>query len=64
MLGEITEHGTFYRAHESLSWELDRRAPWPEVVAVAREAALIEAACNPPEGKIIALVEWIAEPDR
>jgi hypothetical protein len=64
LLYSVTDSGAFWRGHESLDREFDRRTPWPAVVAAARESALLEAAFVPQLPNLFVELEWIDESDR
>jgi hypothetical protein len=55
-----TTHGV---EHHRLNRALDRSAPWPEVVAAARDAALMEATFLMPIDNLYASIEWIDQRD-
>jgi hypothetical protein len=61
---EVTSHGVYWRRHERLDQERDWDAPWAQLVADAREAALLEAEFIPRCENLVATVEWIDESDR
>lgn len=64
MLFSVTDRGTFWQGHESLDQDLDRHAPWLELVETARENALLEAAFVPQQAHLFVTLEWIDESDR
>ncbi|MER5628583.1 HEAT repeat domain-containing protein [Streptosporangium sp. NPDC002544] len=62
-LWTATDTGTYWTNHETLHWEFDPHASWPQMVAIARETALLEAAFVAIRGDLFATVEWIDESD-
>jgi hypothetical protein len=60
----VREHGHLYGTrHERAGWVYDRSLPWPENVADARDAALLEAGFVQDTGDLVAMIEWIGEDD-
>ncbi|MFB9528115.1 hypothetical protein [Nonomuraea roseola] len=62
-LWRTTDTGIYWTDHETLHWEFDPHAPWPQTVAITRETALMEAAFVTVHGNLFAAVEWIDESD-
>ncbi|MEU4830760.1 HEAT repeat domain-containing protein [Streptosporangium sp. NPDC023615] len=62
-LWTVTDTGTYWTDHETLSREFDPHAPWPQAVAIAGETALLETAIIPARENLVAFVEWIDESD-
>jgi HEAT repeat protein len=58
---EVSDRGVFWQRHDMLDRDFDWAAPWPQLVAEAREYALLEAAFIPRRENLAATVEWIDE---
>lgn len=60
MIWRVRDRGQLYwTEHERVSWAFDRSRPWPENVAGARDAALLEASFVQDTGDLVATIEWI-----
>jgi hypothetical protein len=59
----VTDNGIFRNDHERLDQSLSVGATWGELVAVARESALVEAAFVKPQENLLVTIEWLDRAD-
>ncbi|MCP2324148.1 hypothetical protein HDA40_002655 [Hamadaea flava] len=63
MLWTVTDRGIFGSGHESSGWCHDRSLGWPDLVASARDAAVLELAFTRIGDNVYATLEWIDQSD-